>query len=181
MAIITTLDEDAGVNASLKTNLMSFGSLDRIAFGCKPYHDTYKNVMNNKEFVVNLSSGDIIKKTMTTAVNFPYGVNELEEAELNQIPSKKVSPPRIEECAVHYECKLDGLWRDYKDKSYQAIFIGKIVAASADEELLEGGGKNNLSFWIGGPDKDNYGLVGKTKHFPITSFLKNYFKEDTES
>jgi flavin reductase (DIM6/NTAB) family NADH-FMN oxidoreductase RutF len=43
--------------------------------------------------VVNIPPANILGKLWKTAEKFPYGVNEIEEAGLTQIPSFKVSLP----------------------------------------------------------------------------------------
>jgi flavin reductase (DIM6/NTAB) family NADH-FMN oxidoreductase RutF len=128
LVIVTTVGEDGVPNAALKCNFMVISSLEKVAIGCYPEHDTYRNILATKEFVVNIPPVSLLRKAMVTAVDFPPGVNEMEEAGLTAIPSEKMKPPRIEECKLHLECEL--LW--YKDE----VIVGNVVAASMDEDLL---------------------------------------------
>ena len=174
IAIVTTIDQKGRVNAGLKTNLMSLGSLDRIGFGCKLNHDTYRNIVKTKEFVVNLPPKEIIEETMTTAVDYSPDVNELEKAGLNSVSSKQVKPPRVEECIVHYECELDRCEIE-PDKDYSVIIKGEIVAASTEESssTLLSERMGDLMFWVGGaPKADHFGIIGELHDFAITDFLK---------
>ncbi len=41
------------------------------------------------------------------AVEYPTGVNELERAGLRTTPSVKVKPPRIIDCLVQLECRVE--------------------------------------------------------------------------
>jgi len=179
MAIVTTVDREGRVNAALKTNLMSLGSLDRIGFGCKLNHDTYRNIEETEEFVVNLPPREFAAETMTTAVDYSPDINELEKAGLNSISSKEVEPPRIEECIVHYECELD--WcKVESNKDYSVIITGEIVAASVEGILsaLPSERMSKLMFWVGGPPKaDHFGTVGELHGFAITYFLKEKIQE----
>ena len=43
---------------------------------------------------------------MAIGEKFPQGVNELEKAGLTQLPSVKVSSPKIKDCIAHMECKV---------------------------------------------------------------------------
>jgi len=130
IVIITTVSKEGVPNAALKTNFMVVSSLKKAAFACHPEHDTYRNIIETEEFVVNVPSEEIIEQVMVMAVDFPHNVNEIEKAGLTATPSEKVKPPRIEECRLHLECKLK--W--CKDN----IFVGEVVAASADEDLIQG-------------------------------------------
>jgi len=80
--------------------------VEAVAFHCYPFHDTYENIVDNGEFVVNLPSEEIAEKVTVTAVDFPHNVNEIDKAGLTAIPSEKVKPPRIAECKLHMECKM---------------------------------------------------------------------------
>ena len=61
-------------------------------------------------------------------------VNKWKETGLTQLPSLKVKIPRIKECFGHLECKVV--------KAYtvgdHTLFIGEVVATSADEEVMNG-------------------------------------------
>jgi len=133
ITIVTTVDKDGRVNAALKSWVMYCSPRD-IMFGCNVEHDTAKNVLETREFVVNIPSRDIFKQTVITAVHYPRGVNEIEEAALTAMPSSKVKPPRIKECKAHAECKLT--W--HKRLGGNAIiFIGRVVALSVDEDVFD--------------------------------------------
>jgi flavin reductase (DIM6/NTAB) family NADH-FMN oxidoreductase RutF len=173
IVVISTISKEGVPNAALKTNFMNVSVLEEVAFGCFPAHDTHRNVIETGEFVVNVPSGDILEKIMVTAVDFPHNVNEIEKAGLTAIPSEKVKPPRIEECKLHLECKLK--WR--KD----TIIVGKVVAASADEDLIEGTVeerqmKLGQMFLVGGR---MYGTIGNIRELPLR-ILRQYDREEKE-
>jgi len=156
IVIITTVNKQGIPNAALKTNVLSVDSLRKVAFVCDPEHDTYRNVVTNKEFVVNIPDESIIEKAIVTAIPFPPNINEIEKAGLTPIPSEKVKPPRIKECKIHYEC----ICKWIKDN----IILGEIVSASADKEVLKGQGLHKLMLVLGNPTQ--YALVGRMKNFP---------------
>lgn len=164
VVVISTVDREGNPNAALKTNFMILKALEAVAFHCFPFHDTYENIVDTGEFVVNLPSEEIAEKVMVTAVDFPPKVNEIEKAGLTAIPSEKVKPPRIAECKLHMECKLK--W--YKD----TIIVGEVVAASADEELIQGGYEERqrrlrqmlfLGDW-------KYGKIGQVSELPHKTY-----------
>lgn len=164
IVVITTISREGVPNAAIKTNFMTVSSMTRFAFHCSPEHHTYRNVLETKEFVVNIPTediaGKILKAALITVNPCPIGVNEIEKAGLTPIPSEKVRPPRIEECVAHYECVLD--W--YRE----ALIVGKTVAVSVDESLMKGRDSRKMMFLSGG-DPASYGVAGQTKRWPKIS------------
>jgi len=171
VVIITTVSKEGVPNAALKTNFMIVSSLKTVAFACHPEHDTYRNIIETGEFVVNVPSEEIIEQVMVTAVDFPHNVNEIEKAGLTSIPSERVKPPRIEECKLHMECRLK--W--CKDN----IFVGDVVASSVDEDLIRGSAKERQMklrqiLLVGA---NMYSIIGEIKELPLR-IIKQY-KEET--
>lgn len=135
--IVTTENKKKQVNAapfsftmpvSIKPPLIAFASVSS--------HHTYQNIKETLEFVVNIPSEDILKKLWITGEKLPRGVNELEKAGLTQIPSLRVSPPRIAECVAHLECKV--YW--IKNAGDHCLIVGEVLHLHADERSL----RNNL-------------------------------------
>ena len=163
IVVITTINKEGIPNAAIKTNFMIVSSMTRFAFHCSPEHHAYRNVLETKEFVVNIPTedikGEILKAAFITVNPCPPGVNEIEKAGLTPIPSEKVRPPRIKECVAHYECVLD--W--YRG----ALIVGETVAVSVDESLMEGRDSRKMMFVV--EDPDSYGVAGHTKRWPKVS------------
>ncbi len=161
IVIISTVSKEGIPNAALKTNFMVVSALEEVAFGCFQEHDTHRNIVETGEFVVNVPPEGIIEKAMVTAVDFPHNVNEIEEAGLTAIPSEKVRPPRIQECRLHMECRLK--W--HRD----TIIVGRIVAASADEDLVKGSVEERQTrlgqiYLVGAK---SYGVIADIKELPL--------------
>jgi len=165
VVVITTVNKEGTPNAAIKTGFMSVSSLRRVAFSCPPEHHTNRNILETREFVVNIPTEDIIREVYTASVitetPSPPNVNEIEEAGLTPIPSERVKPPRIKECTAHYECVLDWCKED--------IIVGKIVAASADENLLKRKETGKMMFVAAGLPVTRYGVAGENKRFPKVS------------
>lgn len=134
--IITTVNKEGDINAAPFSFVMPI-SMDPpiIAFASMPEHHTSKNVEETEEFVVNLTSLNIIEKMWITGKNIPYGENELEKAGLEWIPSVKVSPPRIKESAGHLECELLRM-NEIGDHN---LYTGSVVHASIKEGSIKYG------------------------------------------
>ena len=98
------------------------------------HKDTAINVEHTGEFVVNLVSEELAERMNVTAVDFPYGVDELVEAGLTKVASQKVTPPRIGESPVASECvRLD----IYRVSPQHSLIIGRVVAMYIRDDLID--------------------------------------------
>jgi len=75
-------------------------------FACNVKHDTWRNIKLNKEFVVNLVGEKFGPLMNILERDFPYEVSEIMEAELTEMKSSKVKPPRIAESFGWLECLM---------------------------------------------------------------------------
>lgn len=132
LVVITTIDSNGRINAA------PFGTCVRvchepvfIAFTVGAQKDTYHNILETGEFVVNTPPFErgILERVIIMGETFPRGVNELEKAGLTAIQSKMVRAPRIEECVRHFECKVEWV----KEWSGRLMVVGRLVAASVDD------------------------------------------------
>jgi flavin reductase (DIM6/NTAB) family NADH-FMN oxidoreductase RutF len=168
ITVVTTVDRVGRVNAALKSWVM-YCSTRHIMFGCNIEHDTAKNVLETKEFVVNIPGEDILKHIVITALPYPRGVNEIEKAGLTAIPSSKVKPPRIKECKAHAECKL--LWHKRLGGNL-IVFIGRVIALSVDKDIVDDKKKHvktlDLRQMLLVPD--GIGVIERTKPLEVPEY-----------
>ena len=130
--LITTIGKDGSINVAPMGWVTGVDyNPPQFLFSVNIKHDTYRNVLETGEFVVNIPSVDMIKEIWITQKRFPYGTNELEESKLTAILSEKVKPPRIKECKAHIECKV--LWT--KNIGSTCLVLGRIEAISISKEL----------------------------------------------
>jgi len=134
--IVTTISSKDRVNAAPFSFTMPV-SMDPplVAFASVPTHDTYRNLVERDEFVVNIPTEEILEKLWITGEKFPYGVNEIEKAGLTQISSKEVTPPKIEECVAHLECRVQWI----KEAGDHNIIVGKVIHADVKENSMKEG------------------------------------------
>ena len=109
---------------------------------CASYHDTYRNILTQGEFVFNYPTVDLIDQVIQAgrAKRGPT-LNEVSTIGLTPIPSQAVQPPRIAECVAHVECTL--LWHratETREKGELVVIVGQVVAASVDDvaDIYEG-------------------------------------------
>jgi len=134
--IVTTKSNDGHVNAAPFSFTMPVSiKPPLIAFASVPTHHTFKNIEETKEFVVNIPNEDILGKLWITGEKFPEDINEIEKAGLTQIDSFKVSPPTIDECIAHMECRVQWI----KDSGDHKLIVGEVLHADAESNSLKDG------------------------------------------
>ena len=165
IVIVTSISREGVADAAVKS-WITFINLKPsvVVFGCNMQHQTAKNVLATREFVVNIPSEDIVKETLMTAKPYSPETNKIESAGLTATPSAKVKPPCIEECKAHLECVLE--WtKQYGD---EIIIAGKVVSASADEDIIKSPLEERCNLlrpimWVG---NERYAVVKESKPFP---------------
>ena len=107
--------------------------------------DTLTNVLNTKQFVVNMVTEEFVEQMNITGQNVPHDVNEFELANLTPVASVKIKPPRVQESPISFECELVHHYALENHKfGGNTIVIGRIVMFHFKEEVLLENYKINL-------------------------------------
>ncbi len=114
IAMISTANADGSVNAAPFSYFMPVtGHPPLLAVTMGGRHeridqpkDTWANVSRTGEFVVNVTVEAMADKIEAAAIEFPYGVSELDLLGWHAVPSVKVTHPSIAESPVHLECRV---------------------------------------------------------------------------
>jgi len=96
---------------------------------------THQLIEAKKEFTVNIPSADMVKAVVIAGSRSGRRTNKLVIAGLTTQPSKKVSVPIIEQCIGHLECRLV----DFMKVGECNLYVGEVLAAYADEDLMTNG------------------------------------------
>jgi flavin reductase (DIM6/NTAB) family NADH-FMN oxidoreductase RutF len=97
--------------------------------------DTIRNVEYCPEFVVHIVDEPNREKMNLCSAEVPYGVNEIVRAGWRTEPSVKVRPPRIADCPVQLECRLERMIKLGR-KPYTMV-IGEIVLAHYRDGMVD--------------------------------------------
>jgi len=103
------------------------------AIGSDKDRDTYRNIVETKEFVLNVPSTSMLEKVNITGIKFPAEIDEFEKARFTPMPASQIKAPLIAECKCHFECKVLNI---YEINETRVIIIGEVVAISIDRELF---------------------------------------------
>ena len=94
--------------------------------------DTARNIAERGEFTVNLVSSALASRMNVTAVDFPHGVDEAQEAGLLLAPGERVSVPRVAQSPVSFECRLHQLLRI----DGRSLVIAEVAAMHARDDVV---------------------------------------------
>ena len=126
--------------------------------------DTLNNVLNTKQFVVNMVTEVLAEKMNLTAQSVPSHVDEFALAHIDSIQSIKVKPLRVKESPITFECELVHHYflEDHKNGG-ACIIIGRIVMMHFDESVLMDNYKINLENYkpIARLAGSNYAKIGE--------------------
>ena len=136
--LITTVDEDDIPNVEVNTWTMPFGfaPYQMFLFVCGMVHHTAQNALSTGEFVINLPGDELGDRILRAAEPYPRGVDEVTKSGLTPLPAVKLRPPLITECKAHFECQV--AWHKETDDKGGVLIAGRVVAASADHEVVAG-------------------------------------------
>ncbi|MCY4477550.1 MAG: flavin reductase family protein [Gammaproteobacteria bacterium] len=135
ITIVTTLDKHGRINAGAYSHIMQHDVMHktpRILLGFRNTSDTFNNIRQTGEFVINCPSYDTLEDMMETGRFYPEGANELDYTNYTMIPSRKVKPPSIAECPQIIECTVDKI---YELDRTQGHVLGKMEAIVMDKGL----------------------------------------------
>lgn len=136
VTIETTLNPDGSVNAAPHATCVRVTHAPvQIAMTVNDYSHTARNVLETGEFVVNPVAFDrrMLEKVRIVGLPFESGVDELERAGLRTLPSREVGPPRIADCRIHFECRVE--WTHHWGP--RLMVCGTVVAVSIDRDCYD--------------------------------------------
>jgi flavin reductase (DIM6/NTAB) family NADH-FMN oxidoreductase RutF len=97
--------------------------------------DTLRNVKATGEFVVNIVSAPLAEVMNLTAANFPPHEDEFAWARLEDAPSKRVKPPRVDRAAAAFECTVNRI----VSIGNGHMVYGDVVNLVVDERVMRNG------------------------------------------
>jgi flavin reductase (DIM6/NTAB) family NADH-FMN oxidoreductase RutF len=140
IALVTTLGPDGPNAAPFSFFNLCCADPPMVMFSMAPragttMKDTVRNIEHLPEFVVHIVDEANREKMNLCSTEWPHGVNEIERSGFSTVPSVKVRPPRIAECPVQLECRLERMLKLGR-KPY-TMLIGEVVLAHFREGLVD--------------------------------------------
>jgi flavin reductase (DIM6/NTAB) family NADH-FMN oxidoreductase RutF len=135
--IITTRKENGAPNACLHAWGFLVGDRDNYTsiLGVMDSTHTYANILREGEWCLNYPSLDDYQKCFETIHVNEAGNDEISEAGLTVEATQVIRAPRIAECQVNIECRLE--WsRPLVENSQWHLMAGRVVHVAMDDQAL---------------------------------------------
>ncbi len=94
---------------------------------------SHKLIKESGEFVINLTTEDMVKATDFCGVKSGRDLDKFEKTGLKKMESMVVKAPSIEQSPVCIECKVT----EIKELGSHDMFIAEVVHVSVDDSLLD--------------------------------------------
>lgn len=148
IAFASTIDQKGNVNLSPFSFFNCFGANPPLLVFSPARRgrdnttkDTFDNVKEVKEVVINMVNYDMVEQMSLASTEYEKGVNEFVKAGLTQVKSTKVSPPRVGESPVAFECKVIDIIETGTEGGAGNLILCEVVLAHIKEEVLDDNGK----------------------------------------
>jgi flavin reductase (DIM6/NTAB) family NADH-FMN oxidoreductase RutF len=103
--------------------------------------DTYNNVKNIAEVVINVVNHDIVQQMSLASSPYEPGVDEFEKAGFTKLESDTIKPFRVAESPVQFECKVNEVVELGDGGGAGNLVICEVTKIHINEEVLGEDGK----------------------------------------
>lgn len=146
IAVISTRNIDGSNNLapfsfftaiSAKPMIVAFCPLIRSSTG--EFKDTVKNILREREFVVNFCTEENYAKVNLCSTELAYGEDEFSFSGLTPLDSVIVKAKRMKESPVQFECQFRDMLCYGKDPGAGSLITGEVKLIHADEAIMKDG------------------------------------------
>ncbi|RNL54084.1 flavin reductase family protein [Pedobacter jejuensis] len=102
---------------------------------------TLENVLQVKECVINIVNYDMVQQMSLASTEYAKGVNEFEKAGFTMLKSEIVSPPRVAEAPVQFECVINEVIPLGENHGAGNLVLAEIKLIHINEQILDENGK----------------------------------------
>lgn len=146
IAVISTRNIDGSSNlapfsfftaVSSSPMIVAFSPMIRSSDG--QFKDTVKNILREKEFVVNFCTETNYQMVNLASTELPYGEDEFQFAGLTPLDSEVVKAKRMKESPVHFECVFRDMLCYGKHPGSGSLITGEVKLIHVDEAIMKDG------------------------------------------
>ena len=133
LVVIGSKEPDGTYDLAPKHMAMPLGWQNYYAFVCSPRHATYRNIRRERQFTVNFPRPTEVVSSSLAASPRCDDDSKPALALLSTRPAGAVDGVLVGDCYLYLECTLHSMLDGFGANS---LVIGKVVAASADEDYV---------------------------------------------
>ena len=148
IAFASTIDKKGNVNLSPFSYFNCFGANPPILIFSPARRGrdnttkhTYENVLEVDEVVINIVNYSIVEQMSLSSTEYDKGINEFEKSGLTEVPSAKVSPPRVGESPVSFECRVNEVRPLGTEGGAGNLVICEVLLMHIDDRVLDERGR----------------------------------------
>ncbi len=136
VVLVTTMNKAKAINAAPISFVCPI-SFDPpiIMLSIRPVRHTYQNIIETKEFVINVLSKKYAEQILRCAAPYPPGINKLDIVGLHWYSSERIRVPRVKEGVLWLECKF----LEEKKMGDHVIIFAEVVCAEAKDDVISEG------------------------------------------
>lgn len=112
-----------------------------LSISVRPERYSYEMIKSTKEFVVNLTTKDLVRACDYCGVTSGRDVDKFGKMKLTPIKLPNVSVPGIKESPVNIECRV----KKIEELGSHTMFIADVVGVTVDDEYMDEKGKFNIN------------------------------------
>lgn len=112
-----------------------------VSISVRPERYSYNIIKETKEFVINLTTEDLVYATDYCGVKSGRDIDKFSEMKLTPVKMEHVKAPGIGESPVNIECRV----AEIKELGSHHMFIAEVLGVSIDEKYMDETGKFNLN------------------------------------
>lgn len=146
IAVVSTRNSDGTNNLapfsfftaiSAQPMIIAFCPMIRSSDG--QFKDTVKNILREREFVVNFCTEDNYKNVNLASTELPYGEDEFTFTGLTPLDSETVKAKRLKESPVQFECVFRDMLCYGKEPGSGSLITGEVKLVHVDEAIMRDG------------------------------------------
>lgn len=103
---------------------------------------TLENALATKEVVINIATYNIVEQLSLASTEYDTGINEFIKSGLTPLASEKVTPPRVAEAPVAFECKVKEVIPLGTEGGAGNLIICEVLLMHVNESVLAPDGKS---------------------------------------
>lgn len=107
----------------------------------RPERHSYNMIKETGEFVINLTTEDLVQATDYCGVKSGRDVDKFKEMNLTRENASIVNAPLIKESPVNIECKVT----EIKELGSHHMFLAEVVAVNVDDKYMNENNKFELA------------------------------------
>ena len=147
IAFASTIDKEGNVNLSpfsffnmfsANPPILIFSPSRRVRDNTTKH--TLENVLEVPEVVIHIVGFELVEQMSLASTEYPKGVNEFEKAGLTAVTSDLVSPPRVKEAPVAFECKVNEVKSLGDGGGAGNLVICEVIKIHLSERILDSKG-----------------------------------------